>query len=163
MKINMDGSFVGVQVKVHVQRLFEIQELSWLHKLDGSMALFMMRRWLKLWLLTMSGTALGVPERPGKIHFFPKITQTDSQNITHKVTAQRRGLWTRRPQRSTRTVSPSPPRAKLCFTRGARHRTNETSPRSRAGRPSGKVPPRSRTGRPSSEFPPRSRDGRPLE
>jgi hypothetical protein len=87
----------------------------------------------------LSGTTIGVLKNRGKTHFL-------SQKTKHKRTHKRkthprqsrlssRGPRSWRPQRPTRTVSPSHPRAKLRFARGAQHHTIETPPRLRAGRP----------------------------
>jgi hypothetical protein len=56
------------------------------------------------------------------------------------ITASGRSPRTWQPQRPTRTVGPSTPRAKLHLARGTLHSTNETPPRSMARRPLGRVP-----------------------
>jgi hypothetical protein len=77
-----------------------------------------------------------------KTHFLSQITKHKWPH-NHKTRPRwsrpnGRGPRTWRPQWPTRTVSPSPHRAKLHFARGIQHRTNETSPRSRAGHPLGR-------------------------
>jgi hypothetical protein len=76
----------------------------------------------------------------GETHFLSQITKYKRPPKKHKTCPRQsqpsgRGPRSWQPQRPTRTISPSPPRAKLRFARGTQHRTNETPPRSRARRP----------------------------
>jgi hypothetical protein len=100
-----------------------------------------------------------------------KQTQKNIKMRSRQSQPTGRGPRSWQPQRPTRTVSPSPPRAKLRFARGTQRRTNDTPPRSRVGRPlerdsaslEGQTPPRVRLrlarglDTPSGETPPRSR------
>jgi hypothetical protein len=77
----------------------------------------------------------------GKTHFLSQKTK-HKRIHNHKTHPRQSRLSSRgprswRPQWPTRTVSPSHPRAKLRFARGAQHRSNKTPPRSRAGCPLG--------------------------
>jgi hypothetical protein len=73
----------------------------------------------------------------GKPHFLLQITKHKHKTCSRRSRPSGRGPQTWRPQRPTRTVSPSPPRAKLRFARGIRHHADKTLPRSMAERPLG--------------------------
>jgi hypothetical protein len=74
-------------------------------------------------------TALGVPKQPGKTHFFRKITQTNLQDITHTITAQRQGPMDLAAPAARQNGQPQPPSGETPLrSRGtAPHERNFTS------------------------------------
>jgi hypothetical protein len=86
---------------------------------------------------TVGDSPRGPLNNRGKTHFFRKIMQTNLQNMTHTVTAQWQGPMDLAAPAARQNGQPQPPSGETLLRSRGRHRTNETSPRSRAGRPLG--------------------------
>jgi hypothetical protein len=97
---------------------------------------------------TLSGTAIGVLKNRGKLHFLSQITKHKRPH-NHKTRPRRsrpsgRGPRTWRPQRPTRTVSPSPLGRNSVSFEGYNNTLIELRLAQGLDAPSGETPPRSR-------------------